>query len=463
MTTIVEPAPRAGLRGRIVKAGSWIIAGQLAAQFIRLATHVMLSRLLFPDAFGLMSVVSLLTTALGLFSDIGITRSIVQSKRTDAAMLNTAWTLQVVRGQLVGAACVLAAFAFAAASHAGLSKAGTVYADSRLPWVVGVFALSPAISSFDSIRNSLARRDMQLHTLIKLDIAAQICSAIAMAIFGWTTRSYWTLVVGALTTATVRCVSGHLVLKGHRERFQIDREALSELMTHGKWIFVSSMLTFVAINGDRLFLGGIMDARQFGLYVIALLIGSVPQSLAANLCNSVVYPALSEVARERPHALSSVMTRFQLGYDAIVTTLFATMVTAGPALVQLVYDARYRDAGWMMSILSAGLIGYRYQVIEQCYQAVGKPKFMTLANFLRLVALVCGILIGQRLGGIRGIIIGIALSYYAGWPLAIWFKAKHKTLTWRAEALLVPAVAIGLGVGWLLSLGLHDLFPNRVH
>ncbi len=463
MSAAIDIAPRPGLRGRILKAGSWVIAGQLASQFVRFASNVVLSRLLFPDAFGLMSVASLLITALGLFSDIGIARSIVQTRRTDAAMLNTAWTLQVVRGQFVATACIVAAFIFAAAAHFGVSKPGTVYADSRLPWLVGVIALSPAISSFDSIRNGLARRDMQLHTVIKLEIAAQIASAIVMALFAWATRSFWTLAVGAVTSVTVRCISGHLVLKGHREKFQIDRGALNELMSHGKWIFLSSILTFVAVNGDRLFLGGIMAADQFGLYVIALLIGSVPQALAAGLCGSIVYPALSEVARERPHALASILTRFQMGYDAIVTTLFAIMVTAGPSLVQLVYDARYRGAGWMMSILSAGLIGYRYQVVEQCYQAVGKPKYLTFANFLRLAALIAGIFIGQRLDGTRGIIIGIALSYYAGWPLAIWFKAKHHALTWRAEFFFLVAVAVGLSAGWLLSIGLHAVFPNRVH
>ncbi len=67
MTAAVEGMPRPGLRGRILKAGSWIIGGQLASQFIRLASNVVLTRLLFPDAFGIMSVTTILVTALGLF------------------------------------------------------------------------------------------------------------------------------------------------------------------------------------------------------------------------------------------------------------------------------------------------------------------------------------------------------------------------------------------------------------
>jgi O-antigen/teichoic acid export membrane protein len=462
MTTIANAVPRPGLRGRILKAGSWIIGGQLGAQFVRLVTNVALTRMLFPDAFGLMSVVNILITALGLFSDIGIARSIVQSKRgSDPAMLNTAWTLQVVRGQLLGLGCIVAAAVFAICAHLGMSKTGTVYADARLPWIVGVFAVVPAISGFDSIRNGVARREMRLHTLTKLDLAAQIVSAIVMLVFGWATRSIWTLVVGSITAAIVRCVIGHIFLKGHKERFQIERSALNELMSHGKWIFLFSILTFMALNGDRIFLGGIVDARQFGLYVIALLIVNVPQSLASNLCNSVVYPALSEVFRERPQGLPAVIARFQWGYDGLVTFLFALLVTAAPALVDLVYDSRYREAGWMMSILAAGMIGMRYQVVEQCYQAIGKPQFMTFANLLRLIALVAGILLGQRLDGIHGILIGVALSQFAAWPLAIWFKARNALLSWRADVLCVPAVIAGLGAGLLLTMAAHAFFPWR--
>ena len=462
MTTIVNAAPRVGLRSRILKAGTWIVGGQFIGQLIRLGSNVVMTRLLFPDAFGLMSVVNTLITALGLFSDIGIVRSIVQSHRgEDPAMLNTAWTIQVIRGQFLALGCVVAAFGFAVSAHFGFAKAGTVYADPRLPWIVGVFAIVPVISAFDSIRNAVARRTMQIHTLIKMDLVTQLVTALVMVAVGWATRSIWALMAGAVSTALVRCVMGHVFLKGHRESFQLERAALKELMSHGKWIFMSSILTFLVINGDRIFLGGIIDARQFGLYVIALLIVAVPQTLASNLCNSIVYPAMSEVFRERPHELSRVLTRFQWGYDAIVTLLFAVLIAAGPALVDVVYDSRYHEAGWMMSILACGMVGMRFQVVEQCYQAVGKPQFMTLANLVRLIALVTGVFVGRHVAGMHGILVGIALAQFAAWPLVLWFKARHHALTVRSELVLVPAIVVGLGAGWLLSIGVHHLFPWR--
>jgi O-antigen/teichoic acid export membrane protein len=463
MTVVTSTAgPRVGLRARIVHAGSWIIGGQLLSQVIRLATNIVLTKLLFPDAFGLMSVVNIMITALGLFSDIGVARSIVQSPRgEEPAMLDTAWTVQIIRGLLQAVGCVVAAFAFAVAIHFQWTKAGTVYADPRLPWILGVFAIVPAVSAFDSIKLGLARRGMHLHVLTKIDMASQAASALCMVVVGIATRSIWTLIVGAFASAVMRCAVSHIVLKGHHERIRIDRTALAELMSHGKWIFLSSILTFLAMNGDRVFLGAVIDSRFFGMYAIALLLINVLQGLAANLCNSIAYPALSEVFRERPQALSSVLQRFQWGYDAFMTFLVATLIAAGPAVVAVIYDPRYRDAGWMLSILAAGSIGLRYQIVEQSYQAVGTPKYLTLANCLRLVALVAGVLLGQRFWGLHGALAGVALAQFAAWPVAIWFKARHSALTWRAEALFPPALVLGLACGWAVATSLAWLLPRR--
>jgi O-antigen/teichoic acid export membrane protein len=198
-------------------------------------------------------------------------------------------------------------------------------------------------------------------------------------------------------------------------------------------------------------LGGLIDSHTFGLYAIAFLLINALQNVAHTLCTNVVYPALSEILRERPQQLGTALSRFQWGYDALVTTLAACAITGGPALIGLLYDGRYQDAGWMLSLLAAGAIGLRSMVVEQCYLAIGQPALITLTSGLRLVALALGIVLGHHWFGLQGAIAGIALSPYAAWPLAFWFKARQDAFRWRAEALLLPALALGLLLGWAFS------------
>ena len=84
------------LRERGLRAGAWVVGSQVLSQLLRLASNLLLTRFLLPEAFGLMAVI---TTLLMLFSDIGSGTVIVQSRRgDDKTYLQTAWTLQVIRG-----------------------------------------------------------------------------------------------------------------------------------------------------------------------------------------------------------------------------------------------------------------------------------------------------------------------------------------------------------------------------
>ena len=76
-----------------------------------LGNHLILTRLLFPELFGLMALVNTFIQGLILFSDIGIKPSIIRSPRgDDPTFFNTAWTLQVIRGFGLWIGCCLIAW-----------------------------------------------------------------------------------------------------------------------------------------------------------------------------------------------------------------------------------------------------------------------------------------------------------------------------------------------------------------
>ncbi len=457
--TAATAAPVA-LRHRVAKAGSWVLIGHFATQSVRLVTNVVLARLLSPDAFGLMSVVYILVIGMALFSDLGINRSVVQSRRgSDPDLLDTAWTIQVIRGLGLGAVSVIAGIVIALAAHWGLSSAKTVYGDPRLPWIVAAFALVAILAGFESIRIGVAKRDMQMRLLTKIDIVSPLVAAVAMIAVAWFFHSIWALVAGAIVAGAVRCGMGHLVLPGHREKLRMVPDAVTELLGSGKWILMSSMLGFAAINGDRLILGGMIDKHSFGLYSVAFMLVNTLQVVANTLCTSVAYPAIAEVHRERPHDLATTLQKFQWLYDGLVVLLAAILMTAGPAIIHVLYDTRYQGAGWIMTVLAIGAVGMRYQMVEQCYQATGEPKYIAFANLIRLIALGLGMVVGNHFFGTPGAVWGIALSQYGSWPLAWWFKAKHHAFTWRSEMMLAPALLAGAFIGWLISVALAWLLP----
>lgn len=459
--TLATAKPPA-LKGRVLRAGKWTLGSTVVAMVLRLATNVVLAHLLFPDAFGLMSVVTMLITAMGLFSDIGIGRSVIQSRNgAGPEFLDTAWTVQVIRGFGLGLGCFALALFDMLAIHLELFKPGTVYADPRLAWLMIVFAFTPMIQGFDSIKIIQAKRQMSLHTITKIELAGQIASAIAMVIVALAFRTVWALLVGAFVAAIVRTWLGHAILPGHSTRLRLVKPALAELLKQGRWVFLSSILFFLALNSDKFVLAGLIDKRLYGIYSIALLMANVLQGLATKMCMSIVYPALAEVNRERPRDLDKTLAKFQWAYDGIITVLAGVLITGAPAVIAVLYDHRYQDAGWMLSILALGVVGLRYQVVEECYQAVGAPHLQTLANLLRLCTLVIGIVVGLHFFGITGAIAAVALCQFSVWPLALWFRINRRVFTWRSEAIVVPALFGGCLLGWLLRQAVEWALPQR--
>src|SRR6056297_894581 len=87
------------LRARAIRSTALTVFKFGGANFLRLGSNLILTRILFPEAFGLMALVAVFLTGLKMFSDFGLNASIIRSARgDDPIFLQTAWTVQILRG-----------------------------------------------------------------------------------------------------------------------------------------------------------------------------------------------------------------------------------------------------------------------------------------------------------------------------------------------------------------------------
>lgn len=460
----VQAPPPKTLKQRVMHAGSWSLGGHVVGQLIRLASNLILTRLLLPEAFGMLAIVIVLMVGFALFSDIGISQNIVRSPRgDDQVFLDTAWTVQIIRGAVIWLSATLAALALPVLASLGWLKAGTVYADPALPWVIAVYSLTLLVSGFSSTKVSTARRHMRLRPIIKLELISQVLALIVMLPIAFWTHSIWALVAGSLVACVASTLLSHWALKGPINKLAWDRDSVKDLVGFGKWVFVSSILGFMVMNGDRLLLSGMVDAKIMGLYAIAsLLIGAV-QTVMTMATSNVVYPALSEVARDRPCDLRATSNKFQRLADLFLMAMCGFLIFAGSSIVGLLYDSRYQGAGPLLSWLALGTIAWRYQVIDQCYMALGKPELVTTINLLRLVVLYVGVPLGFYYYDFWGALSAIVASQFASWPASIYFKIKYKLMDYRVEMLSLAPLAFGLAMGWTCRYALTAHHLTKSH
>ena len=452
VATVEQP-----LRHRVVGAGICIIVQQVFGNVLRLGGNVLLTRLLPPEAFGVMAVVYVVATGLSLVSDLGISQNVQVSPRgEDPIFLQTAWTMQVLRGLFIAIASTICAAAIYVSSSFGLLGPGTVYRDAQLPLIICAFAFTTFVVGLESIRLRQAQRRLNFVRLTALELGSPFAGLVGMVALALYFRSVWALVAGAVISGLVKMIGSHIVLPGVKARFRLDRASVRNLMHFGRWILVSSTLSFLAQSGDRLVLGGIVDARTVGYYSIATILLGVIQTLFLALVYSVMLPGLSQAGRQDAVALRRAFLQFQMQSDLFLFAAAGFLFIAAPSIVRLLYDPRYASVGVMLSTLALGLVGLRYAVVEQYCMMQSQVHVLAGWNALRAITLVVSLPTGLALFGLPGLLGAVVLTQFVAWPLAIRLKVRHGLQDWRSELIAVSALVLGLGLGeagsWVLNL-----------
>lgn len=452
---VALPTPPSGhpsLARRAVNAGSWTLLGYGLSQAIRFGSNLIMTRLLAPELFGVMAIATIVMIAVAMFSDLGLSQNIIRSRRgDDPAFLNTAWSLGILRGLALWVVSLAIALCLHLADQAGIVPADSVYADPSLPWIIGVLSFGAVIGGFTTTKIAEASRNLRLGQLTRIQLAAQIAGLCVMLAWVGLDRSVWALVAGSLSATIVSVAAAHAFLPGTRNRWQWDGSAVTELVHFGKWIFMSSILGFLVANSDRLMLGAMIDGSTFGVAVIAFFLVASIDQMVSRLMGSVGLPALSEVVGKGGD-LRAAYYRLHLVIAATAYVSAGFLVIAGDAVVAVLYDQRYADAGWMLQILAVGLLAAPAQIATQSYLALGRPHLLSVVLTVRLAGLFALLPIGFVAFGLPGALGGIALSQLLSLPVVIAVNRRAGILDVGRELRLVPLVLVGAVFGTLFDL-----------
>jgi O-antigen/teichoic acid export membrane protein len=441
------------LKQRVLRAGGWTVAGYGLSQVIRLGSNLLMTRLLIPEMFGIMAIATMVAVIISLLSDIGLNQNIVQSQRgDDPAFLDTAWVVSIVRGGVLWSIALLLSSALHFANLGGMFPAKSVYASSVLPLVIAVSSFAAVIYGFQSTKIATAHRRFDQKRLTQIELISQLAGLVVMIVIGVTSRSIWALVAGGLVAVLTATALSHTWMGGHPNRFRWEKNALRELISFGKWIFVSSAVYVLAVNGDRLLLGGFIEVDILGMYAIALLIVGAIEGVMNRLLATISLPALSEVARNDPSKLREVYYKLRVPGDLLLLFLTGLLFAVGQLVIDLLYDPRYSAAGGMLQVLALSLFTVRYGVAHHAYLAVGKPHYLAVINAARFVSLYALVPPLFYLAGTQAAIWGIALHSLATVPFIYGFNARLGLIDIRRELMVLVALPVGFLCGASLNL-----------
>jgi O-antigen/teichoic acid export membrane protein len=387
-----------------------------AGGLLRLGSNMVLAMLLFPEAFGLMVLVNVFLAGLELFSDTGIGPSIVRSKRgEERAFFSTAWTIQVVRGALLALICLLLAEPYA-----------NLFNKPELALLVSIGAITSFVTGFRSPHWFTADRNQQLGRKVLIELLGQVVGILTMIVWAWQTKSVVALVVGGVATSIVTTVLSHLLIPGGRVRFQFERAAASELFGFGSWIFLSSAISFLAMQSDRMLLGGLLNAYWLGMFGIGVGLLSICTIFIQSLSRSVVFPAWMNSRRVSPHDHLPLMGRTRSGLLCVALAVLVAVAVGAPPLFRLFYDDRYQGAVPVTQLLCvATWFASMNSVSTSAALVFGDSRSIMTANLAVFLTKIPFCYVGYQLLGLTGFMIGGALANFMGTCLLGWALSKH--------------------------------------
>lgn len=384
----------------------------------------------------MMALVQVFITGLAMFSDIGIRASIIQNDRSDEpGFLNTAWTLQVIRGFVLwGFACAIAL------------PVAAFYQEPMLAQLFPAVGLTALIGGFTPTRVNTANRDLVMGRITLIDIGTQALGIVVMIILAWLMQSVWALVFGAILSALLKQVLYMVLMPGHKNHFEIDRSALGELVHFGKWVFLSTALGFLINHADRAILGKFITLEMLGVYSIGFFLASVPLLLAQPLADKIIFP----LYKQRPPWESAdnqrKIFRMRWWMTGALLAISAVLVLTGDLLVRFLYDARYTLAGPILVLMVISqlplLILASY---DQILLAAGDSKrFMNriaITAFTRSTLLIFGVV----QFGLTGAILAPGLAAILVYPVLISAVRRYDGWDQRHD-LVYAAIAVVIAV-----------------
>jgi O-antigen/teichoic acid export membrane protein len=458
-----EVSLQPSLKKRILNASAWTLGTYGVENILRLVSSLVLSRLLFPEAFGLISASSSIIVAIALFSDLGIRAVIIQSPRGGKDdFLRSAWVFQILRGLLLWVILILICGIISIPILRNALPQGSAFANELFPVVTVALGFSLVLGGFESTAIFLNVRLMRFRPFAIVDIATKFVTIAVMIGWAMQFRSVWALVAGTLSSGAVRVVLSHTAVPGPRMAWHWNKDHFLEIIHFGKWISVSSIASFFSSQSAILILGILFSGAMLGVYSIArTLIGAV-YGLVDKINSSLALSVLGEVVRERPTELKRSYYRFRLPIDMLSALAGGLIFATGPEIVGALYDPRYSQAGPMLQLQALALALYPFQLIRSAFTAIGQTYTVAAVSIIEAVSQVSFLILGYSAFGVLGAVAGIAVSGIVP-SLAFLFLAHRQGWfsLWH-ELRIAPAFLAGALLGEIgLTLG-RAVAPERL-
>jgi O-antigen/teichoic acid export membrane protein len=434
------------LRQEAAKGIIWSVIQKWGRTAVWSLSFIVLSRLLAPEAFGLVALASAFTAFIEIFLDQGFSAAIVQRTDLEHEHLDTAFWLSVLIGVVLTIGTIAAS---------GL--VATLFEEPELAPILSWLSLSFIFSALCSTQMAILQRELAFKSLAARSLAATTIGGIvgvSMALAGF---GVWSLVGQNLARAMTAAIVLWRV-SDWRPGFKVSTKHYKDLFNFGISIAGSNILRVFSQRSDDFLIGYFLGPTLLGYYTIGYQLLLVIIRLVTGIINSVAFPTFSRL-QHKPERIRDAFYKVTQYTSLLAFPVFIGMAALAPELVPVLFGEKWGPSIPVMQVLA--MIGILHSVLAfngSVLRAAGKPSWEFGIMLLTSVCSVIGFMLAVRSG-----IVAVSASFViAGYALApVSFIAVRKLIhidfgTYLAQFVAplsasLVMVAVILGLEYLLK------------
>jgi len=330
------------LKKQAVSGVIWTFAQQFSVQIINFLVQIILARLLTPEIFGLIAMLTLFIAIGQSLMDAGMTNSLIRTKEPDQLDYSTVF----VTNLLVSAGIYIVTYSIA-------PFIADFYNQQILKDILRVFALSFVIRSFAAVHVAKLTKEMNFKTQMKLQVPSTIVGAIvgiAMAYLGF---GVWSLVWLNLSQIIIFTIQNWIFIKW-RPSFVFSKERFKYHFNFGYKLTLSGLLDTIYLNLYPIVIGKYFTATKVGFFNQAETLRRFPVQQLSAVMEKVTYPLFTNIKTDEQ--LKSVYRKTMKLALLITVPMMMYLILVADELFLILFGEKWLPAVPYFQILSCASI-----------------------------------------------------------------------------------------------------------
>ena len=306
----------------------WRFLERTGAQVVQFVVAIVLARLLTPEDYGTIALITVFITIMNVFVDSGLGSALVQKKDADNIDFSTVFYTNIVF------CLVLYALMFVASPYIA-----SFYKNAELTAVIRVLSITILISGVKNIQQSYVSKTLQFRKFFFATLTGTVTAAVVGIWLAYNGAGVWALVAQQLINLTIDTILLWITVRWYPS-FVFSFERLKALFSYGWKLLVSALLDTTYNNLRQLIIGKKYSSQDLAFYNKGNLF---PQAIVGNINNaidSVLLPVMSESQDDKERVKQ--MTRRAIKTSTYcIAPLMMGLAACAPVIVHLLLTDKW--------------------------------------------------------------------------------------------------------------------------